>query len=175
MTGTEKRFESLLEFNNSPEKVITPELHGVIVGIAETGRVYYDWAELRPFIAYKLEHVLLQFDTEAGENSYCDGERSLQESIRLLLESFHSLPGPPFTLQRMCEVLLEPGKHYRKTIKLLNALAKLCSVTSVIPQSSPEDQGPDGAAKENMASDMASETTEVAPTETVGTTASDLV
>ena len=38
--------------------------------------------------------------------------------------------GPPFTIQRLAEVLVHPGKYYTKTHKLLNCLEKLLLVSS---------------------------------------------
>ena len=37
---------------------------------------------------------------------------------------------PPFTIQRICEILVEPTKYYSQTHKLCNALEKLLLITS---------------------------------------------
>ena len=50
----------------------------------------------------------------------------------MLLAAFD---GPPFTVQRLCELLSTPHKHHRTKLKLLSALDKLLSVTSVISES----------------------------------------
>jgi hypothetical protein len=39
---------------------------------------------------------------------------------------------PPFTLQRLCELLLNPQRVYRSTRKLMSALEKLLMVTTTI-------------------------------------------
>ena len=41
--------------------------------------------------------------------------------------------GPPFTIQRLCEVLLSPRQHYSRKHKLAHSLEKLLMVTSTIP------------------------------------------
>ena len=32
----------------------------------------------------------------------------------------------PFTIQRLCELMTEPGKHYRRTDKFLRGIEKVC-------------------------------------------------
>jgi len=44
--------------------------------------------------------------------------------------AFNFASGPPFTIQRVAEVLLEPERYYKQTHKLCNALEKLLLVTS---------------------------------------------
>lgn len=51
---------------------------------------------------------------------------SRKQVILLLLFKFDD--SPPFTLQRLAEVLLEPTMYYRATHKLMNSLEKLLSV-----------------------------------------------
>lgn len=49
-------------------------------------------------------------------------------SCHALLEQFD---GPPFTIQRLSEVLLEPTKQYKQPEKLIHALERLLLVTSL--------------------------------------------
>lgn len=51
---------------------------------------------------------------------------SRKQTILLLLFKFDE--GPPFTLQRLAEVLLDPARYYRSTYKLMNSIEKLLSV-----------------------------------------------
>ena len=52
-----------------------------------------------------------------------------REEIHELLEGFHQ--GAPFTVQRLSELVLEPGKQYANLDKYLNALTVVLSVTSL--------------------------------------------
>ena len=54
---------------------------------------------------------------------------------------------PPFTLQRLCELLLNPQRVYTSTRKLMSALEKLLMVTKTIP-ATPQPSAPRGAAAE---------------------------
>ena len=42
-----------------------------------------------------------------------------------------ALEGPPFTLQRLCEVIAFPGRHYKQRRKLLSAVDRVRIVLSV--------------------------------------------
>ena len=61
-------------------------------------------------------------------------------------------------MQRVCELLTSPHKHHRTKLKLLAALDKLLSVTSIIPEGIPEahmanhtiqDAASEGGARQN--------------------------
>eukprot|EP00555_Chaetoceros_dichaeta_P006222 CAMPEP_0198255346 /NCGR_PEP_ID=MMETSP1447-20131203/5481_1 /TAXON_ID=420782 /ORGANISM="Chaetoceros dichaeta, Strain CCMP1751" /LENGTH=488 /DNA_ID=CAMNT_0043941697 /DNA_START=129 /DNA_END=1595 /DNA_ORIENTATION=- len=57
-----------------------------------------------------------------------DNREKMPRSDTYDISNFAS--GPPFTIQRIAEVLLEPERYYSQTHKLCNALEKLLLVTS---------------------------------------------
>ncbi|THH33933.1 hypothetical protein EUX98_g265 [Antrodiella citrinella] len=56
-----------------------------------------------------------------------DEAKAFREDI---FKSLDNLEGPPFTIQRVCELCLSPKKHYRHIGKFLRAIDKALLVTS---------------------------------------------
>jgi len=115
---------ALVAFVDSPTKVVTPELRGIMENIAQTGTTELPWDPLSKFLAFQLQTVLseaarsFQDCPETGEESLATS----QERMTTLLLAFE---GPPFTIQRFCELLLNPVRHYHSTRKLVCALDKV--------------------------------------------------
>ena len=57
---------------------------------------------------------------------------------------------PPFTIQRLAEVLLTPGRYYRQTHKLCNCLEKLLLVTSSIHSFGGSTGGPTSQSRREV-------------------------
>lgn len=58
----------------------------------------------------------------------------LEEFQRRIMEGFKSFQdGPPFTIQRICELLLDPQVYYPKFEHFELALERQLSVTTMIP------------------------------------------
>jgi len=85
----------------------------------------HDWARVKPAVRHLLVSAL-RGEEAPGSARAVDGEWYTDA-----LDGFtHE---PPFTLQRLCELLLDPGKHYSAAPKLAHALDKLLCVTSTVP------------------------------------------
>lgn len=92
-----------------------------------------DWTAARGAIHAQLAQVLAEFAAEGqAESAPMMEEDSLQvepeltdEELCARLEEFE---GPPFTIQRLCELLLEPRRHYRRRSKFAFACGKLLTV-----------------------------------------------
>lgn len=91
-----------------------------------------DWTAARGAIRAHLAQVLADFAAEAQAASVPMEEDSSQvepeltdEELCARLEEFE---GPPFTMQRLCELLLEPRRHYRRRSKFAFACGKLLTV-----------------------------------------------
>lgn len=116
---------------------MTPALDIILAEICRTGVTNYPWQKLRPVISFKLTSMLTQFYETHNKDEEIAGERfsDVRERLASALEQFD---GPPFTLQRMCELITADGSpdkppcHYKKTHKLTAALDKLVSVTSLL-------------------------------------------
>jgi serine/threonine-protein phosphatase 4 regulatory subunit 2 len=64
----------------------------------------------------------------ASFEKYPDAKDSFEEELEIILVYLQSFKAAPFTLQRVCELLLGPEKYYRSTKKLLFAVEKLVNI-----------------------------------------------
>uniref|UniRef100_A0A7N0VL36 Serine/threonine-protein phosphatase 4 regulatory subunit 2 n=1 Tax=Kalanchoe fedtschenkoi TaxID=63787 RepID=A0A7N0VL36_KALFE len=103
--------------------------------IASTGRFWCDWEHLRNLLSYKLKQVLSEYP-EASMNDdqqiFSLGETFPELVNRLENELHNFTDGAPFTLQRICEILLAARSIYSKLPKLVLALEKNLLVTSTL-------------------------------------------
>ncbi|KAI5071186.1 hypothetical protein GOP47_0013437 [Adiantum capillus-veneris] len=119
------------------ELTFTDELKNILEVIALTGNYWHEWNLLKCLLSFRLKQVLTQyFDTHiasGGQQTLVSGEAFNDFLSRLLecLDSFND--GPPFTLQRFCELLLNPGQTYPNVDKVSLAFEKLLLVTSTLP------------------------------------------
>ena len=107
--------------------------------VAETalsGVVRYEWRLLSPVLHALLDTVAADYARESPDEvgpprPMPDGQPldAARASLHSLLSSYSA---PPFTLQRLCEVLLEPRKQYSRADKLLLVIERLLLVTSTL-------------------------------------------
>lgn len=130
---------SLEEFSHQPtnERKLTDSLRGVLAETACTGVIRYEWPLLRHLVAHQLEVQLKQF--EAAEHvdvgparPLGSGDGDLAATVKRFTGLLKQFQGPPWTLQRLCELILEPRKQYQRLHKLILALEKLLLVTGEV-------------------------------------------
>jgi serine/threonine-protein phosphatase 4 regulatory subunit 2 len=101
----------------------------------------YNWAHLQPLLAFKIQQLVDNFPGDSTFSSP-DAKASLTDSIMTGLNSFKQyvlfnvkvLPfRAPFTLQRLCELLYEPTKYYRKLERVLLSIEKCLNVRTTLP------------------------------------------
>lgn len=129
------------------------EVVRILQAIASTGRFWHDWDNLKSMLSFQLKQVLSEYPeakltseqqcASLGE-SYSDLVNKLDEALTCFID------GPPFTLQRVCEILLEAKNIYPNLSKLALALEKNLLVTSTLtictdpypqdPVQEPDDQ-----------------------------------
>lgn len=49
-----------------------------------------------------------------------------------ILEAINCFNSAPFTIQRLCELVVDPNKHYRRTDKFMRGLEKNVLVVSTV-------------------------------------------
>lgn len=112
----------------APSKVkqIKEELRGLMKEIAHSGDTgSYDWQLLKHFIIVSVKDVLLTMHKKYPDFQEKPGE-SFAEVVGELIELFYLFESePPFTLQRICEVVLEPEKNYKSSSKFIYAIERV--------------------------------------------------
>ena len=109
----------------------------MIAETALTGLIRYPWHLLTPILHRLLDTALDSFTAdlapdEAGPPRPMPAGGTLDDaraSLHTLLDEFSS---PPFTIQRLCELVLEPTKQYTRADKLVLAIERLLIVTSTL-------------------------------------------
>ncbi|KAL6596606.1 hypothetical protein ACP70R_047249 [Stipagrostis hirtigluma subsp. patula] len=136
--------------------VTSEEMRGIIEVIADTGKFWHDWSFLKSLLSLQLKQVwVLAEYSEAQTVNQEDGQQqssllgeTYSELVNRLNDALLSFEeGPPFTLQRLCEILLDPKGTYTKLSKLALALEKNLLVTSTMTKCTdpyPAAHGPPG-------------------------------
>ena len=107
----------------------TPALDEVLGEISLTGASQFDWESLKPVIGAKIEAVCAEY---YGKKN--DLNEPYDELLKRMLSLLHEFPNAPFTVQRLCELLLDPHRIYvTSTRKVSSALEKLLTVSSTVP------------------------------------------
>lgn len=101
--------------------------------VARTGDVGLKWEQFKPLIKKKIEMVV----TEFNETHPCINLNQpnvhpfdFEEVKQNILNGIDSFNGAPFTIQRICELLTNPYKHYKRTDKFMKGLEKNVLVVS---------------------------------------------
>lgn len=119
----------------------TTELKSILEVIAVTGNYWHNWRQLKMLLAFRLHQVMTEYNrariaVEVGPPRPLKTGESFEDLLDRLqsgLDSF--VNGAPFTLQRLCELLLYPEATYPTLDKLALAFEKLLLVTSTVSPS----------------------------------------
>lgn len=120
-------------------EIAEEEVRSVLEAIASTGKFWHEWEKLKSMLSFYLKQVLSEYPEAKMTNDQQNttlGESYLELAKRLddALDSF--VEGPPFTIQRLSEILLGAQNIYPKLSKLALALEKNLLVTSTLSVSS---------------------------------------
>jgi len=115
------------------KREINTKLQQIIDGITITGVSCYKWEWLKELLITKLMKVL---DAHNAKTSMPDFEQEKQR----LCSYLRDFEEPPFTLQRLCELLVGPaGDAYKTTKAYAFAIEKVIYVTSTQSTLQPEE------------------------------------
>eukprot|EP00939_MAST-03C_sp_MAST-3C-sp1_P002258 g2258.t1 len=105
----------------------------IILSVSRSGRYDVSWSNLKQILKKKLVEVV----NTCGKR-YLDlkGKETVEGHVDFLTKNLSNFSEAPFTLQRLCEILVNAEAHYKSTHKLVYALTKLLSVTSTYPRGS---------------------------------------
>ncbi|CAK9164028.1 unnamed protein product [Ilex paraguariensis] len=119
----------------SKHEIVEDEVRNILENIAATGKFWHDWDKLKAMLSFNLKQVLSEYPEAkmtSEQQSSSLGE-DYQELVKRLDDALHSfVEGPPFTLQRLCEILLAAQSIYPNLSKLALALEKNLLVTSTL-------------------------------------------
>ncbi|XP_027355137.1 serine/threonine-protein phosphatase 4 regulatory subunit 2 [Abrus precatorius] len=121
--------------NEQQQDVSTEEVVKVLQVIASTGRFWHNWDKLKSMLSFQLKQVLSEYPEAkmTSEQQYASLGESYTELVNKLDEALVCfIEGPPFTLQRLCEILLGAKSIYPNLSKLALALEKNLLVTSTL-------------------------------------------
>ncbi|KAF5828134.1 PPP4R2-domain-containing protein [Dunaliella salina] len=129
-----ERFATATEPQN---RVLTEPLKGVLAETALTGRNRYPFQLVKPLLELLLEQTLRQYEQAQaadgeGPARPVIGDESLPEALSRFRTLLHGFTKAPWTIQRLCEVLLNPTRQYRKLHKLALAIEKCLMVTGEV-------------------------------------------
>lgn len=137
MDNPEYTFQILELFSKVPRsKEIPRELEEYISFVARTGDPVFQWPLVKVLIREKLLAVLDEFVLEQGgplvDVPACPNVDPFDyDGLKeLVLRQLDAFVYPPFTIQRICELLAAPRKEYARVDKYMRAIEKNVLVVS---------------------------------------------
>ncbi|XP_028308849.1 serine/threonine-protein phosphatase 4 regulatory subunit 2-like [Gouania willdenowi] len=132
--------EALLEASQDFEKKETretcPILEQFLCHVAKTGQTLISWSHFKMYFMYKLEKVIEDFHDSTPEQRSLHNPNiehiPFEEMKERILKIVDSYNGIPFTIQRLCELLMDPKRNYTGTDKFLRGLEKNVMVVSCV-------------------------------------------
>lgn len=113
---------------------ITERLEQFFINIAQTGFVPTTWDKMKTLFIGKLNKVVEEFYkitpfNPKQNNRHCEQDKYEDMKLRLN-ELVLGFDEPPFTIQRLCELLTQPKKNYTKCEKFMRGVEKNLMVVS---------------------------------------------
>uniref|UniRef100_A0A5K3F9Q3 Serine/threonine-protein phosphatase 4 regulatory subunit 2 n=1 Tax=Mesocestoides corti TaxID=53468 RepID=A0A5K3F9Q3_MESCO len=134
MENKESILSALNTLESNSNAPTPPILEEYLREIAKHGLTFIPWVHIKPLILQKFNRVVDKFIEDAKEvlspSVFQTAElNKLKERVYNILRQFE---GTPFTIQRLCELLIQPRKHYTRPDKYLRGFEKACLVVSTI-------------------------------------------
>ena len=150
MENPENVLMELSGFEKAPLPVIPKSLEDYLVFVAKTGNTVFPWHKIKPLIKRKLEIIIREFSESCPTENLPKMPNvdvfKFGEMKERILEQLESYTGTPFTVQRLCELLVQPKRHYKRTDKFMRGLEKVMLVVSTVdPINSSQAQEPSGS------------------------------
>lgn len=124
----------MLEMYQMYKQQVPVELEEYLRYVAKTGNTLFQWTLVKPFIREKIMNVIAEFAEQSSLSDippYPNVDPFNYEAMKtMLLERFDTFNGPPFTIQRLCELLSCPRKEYNRVDKFMRAVEKNILVVS---------------------------------------------
>ncbi|XP_047186853.1 serine/threonine-protein phosphatase 4 regulatory subunit 2 isoform X4 [Scophthalmus maximus] len=131
-------------FEKKGKKETCPVLEQFLCHVAKTGQPPLAspissrilWPQLKDYFMFKLEKVMEDFQASSPEQRGLHNPNveyvPYQEMKTRILKIVDGYKGIPFTIQRLCELLMDPKRNYAGTEKFLRGLEKNVMVVSCV-------------------------------------------
>ncbi|KAI8771584.1 serine/threonine-protein phosphatase 4 regulatory subunit 2 [Biomphalaria glabrata] len=136
MDNKEDYLDALTAFSKNPTPEIPHILEQYLNGVAKNGETLFHWPLLKPLIVSKMEQVIAEL--RKGLSAENIPTRPNVENVQFdvmhkrIMDSIHKFNGAPFTIQRLCELLIDPKQHYKRSDKFLRGLERNVLVVSTV-------------------------------------------
>lgn len=136
MDNLETLLEELERFEKKGGDGTSKVLDEYMQHVAKTGDTLFPWHRIRYFMRFMLATVMNDFYENCGSEdvSECGNVPAFSyvSTRDKILHHFDTFSGAPFTIQRLCEIMIDPTRHYKRTDKFLRGLEKNILVVSNI-------------------------------------------
>ncbi|XP_064103039.1 LOW QUALITY PROTEIN: serine/threonine-protein phosphatase 4 regulatory subunit 2-like [Macrobrachium nipponense] len=136
MDNLETLLEELERFEKKGGNGTSKILEEYIQHVAKTGDPLFPWHRIRYFMRFMLATVMNDFYENCGGEDVGECGNvpafSYVPTREKILHHFDTFSGAPFTIQRLCEIMIDPTRHYKRTDKFLRGLEKNVLVVSTI-------------------------------------------
>lgn len=136
MENPENVLMELNGFEKAPLPTIPKSLEDYLIHVAKSGNTVFPWNKIKPLIKSKLEIIIREFNESCPEGHLPKMPNvdvfKFNEMKERIMEQLESYTGTPFTIQRLCELLVQPKRHYKRTDKFMRGLEKVMLVVSTV-------------------------------------------
>ncbi|XP_034446068.1 serine/threonine-protein phosphatase 4 regulatory subunit 2-like isoform X1 [Hippoglossus hippoglossus] len=128
--------EAFQDFEKKAKMETCPVLEQFLCHVAKTGQPLILWPQLKQYFMFKLEKVMDDFHASMPEQRVSHNPNvehvPFEEMKTRILKIVDGYNGVPFTIQRLCELLMDPNRNYTGTDKFLRGLEKNVRVVSCV-------------------------------------------
>ncbi|KAM6977599.1 serine/threonine-protein phosphatase 4 regulatory subunit 2-A-like [Aplochiton taeniatus] len=128
--------DALKDFESKGKKEPSPVLEQFLCHVAKTGETMVPWGQFKSYFLCKLEKVMDEFRMSMPEQRLITNSNveniPFEETKERILKIVDGYNGIPFTIQRLCELLVEPKRNYTGTDKFLRGVEKNVMVVSCV-------------------------------------------
>ena len=162
MENPENVLMELAQLEKNPQTPSIPQpLDDYLAYVAKTGNALFAWSKVKPLFKRKLEIVIQEFhESSPTDNIPAQPNVDVFQFDQMkerIFEQLDSYNGVPFTVQRLCEMIVQPKGHYKRTDKFMRGLEKVMLVVSTIdpnPNSKEKQEASDSNSFESPSKRM---------------------
>ena len=133
MEDMENVLMELSSLEKTPQVASIPAcLDEYLASVASTGKAVFAWSKVKPLFRRKLELIIQEFSESCPTESLARQPNvdmfNFEQMKERIFEQLESYTGLPFTIQRLCELMVQPKKHYKRIDKYMRGLEKVMLV-----------------------------------------------